>query len=147
VTLRFRNTLAILTMLFVSAVSCQATACEIACGLRTQVAGCHSDTQASASDQSDAMDMSGGHCPHMATQPAQQADFNVSSPHHGSCTHPAAWAFEKSGSPDGHLVFTCEAVLYVMPVVSGLSARDLLAATSPPPRLASTDPLVISLRV
>lgn len=146
-TLCFRNTLAILTMLFVSAVSCQAAACEIACGLRTEVAGCHSDTQASASDQPDAMGMSDGHCPHMATPPAQQADFNVSSRHHGSCNHPAAWALEKSGSPDAHLLVAYHAVISVMPVVSALSARDLLAATSPPPRLASADPLVISLRV
>jgi hypothetical protein len=91
--------------------------------------------------------MSGGDCPHMATHPAQHANFNVRSFHDGSCNHLAGWAFEKNRSPDTHLVVRYQVIVSVVPVAFVLSTRDLRVIGSPPPSLAWTDPLLITLRV
>lgn len=143
--IRLKNTLVTLVMLLICGASNQGLACEIACGLQAQHATCHSTTQTSGADQSDQMDMSD--CAQMAMPPAPQTDLIPGSCHDGSCIHPSTWAFQKSGAPDTHSAATYQTVIYVAPADFNFSIRGLIATKSPPFRLASVDPLVLSLRV
>jgi len=139
---RLQSVWVMLLALFVLGTAAQSAVCETVCGMQTSLPNCHSTVPQSEHSIKVAAAME--HC--TGTMRMQSGD-TIGSCHHGGCEHPPIVGLVKASSVEVHVSPVLLWVMAAFPPNLELPTQRMPIGRAPPPRLASIDPLVLSLRV
>ncbi len=139
---RLQSALIMLLALVILGAAAQSAVCQTVCGMQTLLPSCHArGPQAEHSIKAAAgMELCTGTM-------RMQSGNSIGSCHHGGCEHPPIAGLMRASSTSVHVSPVMLEVLTAFPFARELPGQRLPVGRAPPPRIASIDPLVLSLRV